>query len=124
MTVGLGTLAPGVPFGVPRQAWYPHAVMCRRERFVPVLLVTLLLVGVCAVTLAHADTGDVDTCTATAKSTALSASTSPADIAAILADGVALAMPTGVATGLPACPATLGREALIDPRAPRAPPAA
>ena len=98
--------------------------MIRRQRLAPVVVVALFVVAVCAVSLAHAQPGEPDTCTA-AKIGFESAPTVSADLAAPLSAHAVLEAPRCVLTGTSAeSPAGSSHQILAGPLVPRAPPSA
>lgn len=97
--------------------------MVRRGLFGPVLVLAIFVVAVCAVTLAHAERAETDTCTAV-KVASESAATSPADLTGPLIGSLDLRQPSSVVTGaVPDRSAGASREVLAGPLVPRAPPA-
>lgn len=90
----------------------------------PVLVVAMFVVAVCAVTLAHAEPGTPDTCTA-AKVGAESTPPLPTDLAAPLPAGVDLApYPRRLSGACIVRSTDKPHEILAGPRVPRAPPLA
>lgn len=96
----------------------------RRGHVVPVLLVALFVLGVCVVSLAHADARGTDSCTV-ATQTALSSSTAPGDVTATPVGAVRAPTPAPVSSLVALTPAAAPlRQASAGPRSPRAPPRA
>ncbi len=97
--------------------------MTRRERLVPVVVLAIFAVAVCAASLAHAQPGRPETCMA-AKTGPESPPAMPADLAALLVGSVDLPEPRPVAcAGMLEAPAGSAPEPPIRPHVPRAPPA-
>lgn len=112
--VGFGAALQGV-VGLPR--------MSRRERLLPILVLAIFAVAACAVSMAHGQSDEPRSCTAT-KAESKPALATPADLAVPLVSTVHLAeRPAAIGAAVPEFSPGIAREARPGLHVPRPPPA-